>query len=497
VITLNLETKESSKTMNTFKRKSLYAALAGVSALGVTGAAQAVNVNPDGLGQALVYPYYTTQGTNAPYFSLLSVVNSTNSGKVVKVRFLEGKNSKEVLDFNLWLSPHDVWTTAIIASGAGAGIYTTDLSCTTPTVSSSSAAPTNFVNFAYAGDHEIQTLDRTKEGYVEIIEMGNVTGGTLTAITHAQPSPPGKPPGCGGLPVGATAPTDLTAGFGGLFGGISLVNVLAGGDIPEDAIAFASFSATSLWAAAGSILPDLSLVNPKTSVVFNNVEVVTTDWSSSTNAVDAVSAVLMHDNVYNEFVLDSGTKSGTDWVVTMPTKHFYYNAADNVTKLFQRNFRSGGACDDVLLTQYNREEQSVQSQTTFSPPPPTNTDALCWEANVISFNSIPAPAYTQNVLLSANKTGLPTTFTNGWVSLNFLPGTITPPVHQLIGGGTIRISTSTGVSTTQNAATYNGLPVVGFAAQSFNNGTLTGPGGVGVQAFYVGTFVHKYSRLIQ
>jgi hypothetical protein len=76
--------------MNTFKRKSLYAALAGLGALGATGAAQAVNVNPDGLGQALIYPYYTTQGTNAPYNSLLSVVNSTNSGKVVKVRFLEG-----------------------------------------------------------------------------------------------------------------------------------------------------------------------------------------------------------------------------------------------------------------------------------------------------------------------------------------------------------------------------------------------------------------------
>ena len=38
--------------MNTFKRKSLYAALAGVGALGATGAAQAVNVNPDGLGRS-------------------------------------------------------------------------------------------------------------------------------------------------------------------------------------------------------------------------------------------------------------------------------------------------------------------------------------------------------------------------------------------------------------------------------------------------------------
>src|ERR1022692_3448634 len=138
--------------MNTFKRKSLHAALAGLGALGATGAAQAVNVNPDGLGQVLLYPFYTTQGTNAPYNSLLSVVNSTNSGKVVKVRFLEGKNSREVLDFNLWLSPHDVWTAAVVPSGTGAGIVTADLSCTTPTVSNNPGSPTNFVNFAYAGD---------------------------------------------------------------------------------------------------------------------------------------------------------------------------------------------------------------------------------------------------------------------------------------------------------------------------------------------------------
>ncbi len=48
--------------MKTFKQKSLYAALAGVSALGATGAAQAVNINPDGLGQVLIYPYYTARG---------------------------------------------------------------------------------------------------------------------------------------------------------------------------------------------------------------------------------------------------------------------------------------------------------------------------------------------------------------------------------------------------------------------------------------------------
>ncbi|MEO8740806.1 MAG: hypothetical protein ABI537_14035 [Casimicrobiaceae bacterium] len=489
--------------MNTFKRKSLYAALAGVGALGVTGAAQAVNVNPDGLGQALIYPYYTTNGpgvggTISPYNSLLSVVNSTGSGKVVKVRFLEGRNSKEVLDFNLWLSPYDVWTAAIIPSGAGAGIFSTDLSCTTPPVSASATSPTNFVNFAYVGDPEKQTLDRTKEGYIEIIEMGNVTGGNLANITHAQPSPPGTPPGCGKLPTGSTPPTDLVAGNGGLFGGISLVNVLAGGDVTENAVALASFCSapcTTLWAAAGSIQPNLTQVNPKTSVVFNNTTVVTTDWSSTplgapaVQPQDAVSAVLMVNDIYNEYVLDPGTRSATDWVVTMPTKAFYYNSAFNVTKLFQRNFRLNGACDDVGLTVYNREEQSVLGS--FSPPPPTLTNSLCWEANVLTFNNSNGGVLQSQVVLNIG-----VNFPNGWADLN-LNGGVSSPVHQLIGGATTVISTATGTASTQINATYNGLPAIGFAAQYFNNGTLTNSGGQGVQAFYTGSFPHRYTRSIQ
>ena len=66
------------------------------------------------------------------YNSLLSVVNSTASAKAVKVRFLEGRNSREVLDFNLYLSAKDVWTAAIIPTLLGAGIFTDDKSCTNP-----------------------------------------------------------------------------------------------------------------------------------------------------------------------------------------------------------------------------------------------------------------------------------------------------------------------------------------------------------------------------
>ena len=125
--------------MNTFSKKSLHVALAGLSTLGLAGAAEAVMVNPNGLGQVLVYPYYTVRnGYNvggvsaAPFNTLLSIVNTTASTKAVKVRFREGKASVEVLDFNVFLSPFDMWTAAVEPDGAGgAMIETADNSCTT------------------------------------------------------------------------------------------------------------------------------------------------------------------------------------------------------------------------------------------------------------------------------------------------------------------------------------------------------------------------------
>ena len=89
---------------------AVIAGIAGVA--GIANMASAVNLNPDGLGQVLLYPYYTV---NAGQQTLLSVVNTAAVGKAVKVRFLEGYNSREVLDFNLFLSPFDVWTADVFA----------------------------------------------------------------------------------------------------------------------------------------------------------------------------------------------------------------------------------------------------------------------------------------------------------------------------------------------------------------------------------------------
>ena len=112
-------------------RRNLTAAvLAGLAgAAGIVGSAQAVNINPDGLGQVLIYPYYTVNGGNQ---TTLSVVNTTDRGKAVKVRFLEGENSQEVLDFNLYMSQWDVWTAVIYDNAGTPTMATSDTTCTVP-----------------------------------------------------------------------------------------------------------------------------------------------------------------------------------------------------------------------------------------------------------------------------------------------------------------------------------------------------------------------------
>jgi hypothetical protein len=485
--------------MKTFKQKSLYAALAGVTALGVTSAAQAVNVNPDGLGQVLIYPYYTVRDkvAGAPFSSLLTVVNSTASAKAVKVRFIEGKNSQEVLDFNLFLSAHDVWTAAVLATASGgAGVGTFDKSCTIPTVSSDVNNLSEFVNVLLDDAVGDDSLDRTKEGYAEIIEMGTIIGGTKTetAVTHVA----GVPPCTASALTDAVVPTAITSPTGGLFGDMTLINVLAGEDYTEDAVALDNFRNVGVYDTPGSIKPDLQDVNPPTSVVVNNNNVYQSTFlpGFDSQPIDAISALFMHDHVYNTFILDSGTKSGTDWVLTFPTKRYYYTFGSKnqgVQYLFQRNIVANtGGCDDVSITIYDREEASATPSVGFSPQRPGKANTLCWEANVLTFNA-------SQVLGSTNNRNVVTTYQNGWANLSFtLASNATSDgnsPHSLTNFNTT-ITNIGGGSTSGTTVSYIGLPVIGFAVESYNNGTLTGANGSQVQSQYGGNFVHKGTRSI-
>ena len=79
-------------------------------------------------------------------------------------------------------------------------------------------------------------------------------------------------------------------------------------------------------------------------------------------------------------------------------------------------------------------------------------------------------------------------------SIGFLPSSVPAGIHRLATANSTFVPVVGATTTT--AATYVGLPVIGFAVQDFNNGLLT-VGGRTIGQNYGGNFVHKYTRLVQ
>lgn len=472
------------------KKKVLAAAVLASFA----GAAQAVYVDSNGLGQALIYPHYSVQNGHNTY---ISVVNTTTAVKVVKVRFREGKASDDVLDFNLYLSPNDVWTAAVIPSssapGAVARLITTDTSCTNPAIPQ---AGQDFRNFAYVRNTPLggTGLDRTREGYVEMIEMGTLN--PLTAPGSAAVHGANPAPSCTGLrgnPLPAVAAA-IQPPTGGLMGTGTLINVTNGQDSGYNATALASYSAASLYTEADDDQPSIANNADPISLVVSGNRSYNSSFSGNLRAADAVSSVLMHSAVLNEYVLDSGTNSNTDWVVTFPTKSRYVTQA-SVAAPFSSKFTASGSCDTIGFTFFDREERSVTAAPgDFSPrPDPATPAAICWESNVISIRNgaahVPSGS-TSGVLGSVNTTAISvaSSFQNGWATLSFTSTAATTTGIRAASGTSTNLSTG---ATSATPPTFFGLPVVGFMMRTFNNGTLGS-----FQANYGSAFDHKYRQSI-
>jgi len=322
--------------MNTFNRKALSCAILG--GLGaVAGSAHAVYQNPNGLGQALIYPYYTVQqaGGNS-YNTYLAVVNTTTQGKALKVRFREGKNSREVLDFNLYMSPNDVWTAAIVpadaTTGSPARLVSSDTSCTNPGIPTGGV---DFRNLQYSGANADGTgtgLDRTREGYLEVIEMATLTGALLTGVTHTAA---GVPASCAVVQVATLPVAGLAAPTGGMAGSYTLINVANGADMGGNATALANFNPAIIYTDLGNEATNLTTAQPVSVVVAQQPTGTTTytnTFTSATAGADAVGSTILHSSVINEFVLDATTRSATDWVMTFPTKRYYTAGATAILR---------------------------------------------------------------------------------------------------------------------------------------------------------------------
>ena len=482
---------------------AVIAGIAGVA--GIASLANAVELNPDGLGQVLVYPYYTVNGNNV---TLISVVNTTSSAKVVKVRFLEGYNSQEVLDFNLFLSKFDVWTANVFALSAtgGGNLLTDDESCTSPDIKGASGngvltlpAPDGrsyvpFRSAQYQSDGGPKTIDRTREGHIELIEMATILADSdiETAVTHDG----GVPPGCTGLAALVNANlADLTNPTGGLFGSGNVVDPINGTLLGYNADAIDGFYqlGNSLYTGPGSTLPSLAdaRTTATTAVAFNYATTssggsnnVITSTYSNTNAIDAVSSIFTASVLSNEYVIENNSASESEWVITFPTKKFYVNTNPVIAPFTQRFLAPGRSCVLVGISYYDREERTVQTIDDFSPPTPNPPSSLCYEAQVLTFQN--ATAFTAAGGVSAVLGSKLTAnvdprsnggFSSGWLRLDLNPTGNPAEPHAL------RPSIDLDV--------FNGLPVTGFLATNYLNRSNGGPN---VLSTYSALYRHRANR---
>lgn len=442
--------------------------------------AHAVNINPQGRGQVLLYPYYTV---NSGQDTSLSVSNPTVYAQVAHVRFLEGRAGRPALDLDVHLTAYDAWSATIsqVSDAGGARLTTADASCTRPVIPATGLAFTASGydgSGALAADSGPHDLTRTREGFVEVIESAAVEfaeGGTVLT-----PFPFEIPPiDCATIFSSIVGHIGVIGG--GLTGSAAIIKVADGIYYPYLPTVIDNFTTIPLYTETMSLLqPSLQQANSDTgagghlvaNVFGENASfgtLVTPNALEFDTGIDAVSAVLMADSLQNDYLIEPGLGASTDWVLTFPTRRFYqdpiypgYNeGANSGVGLFER---SDAAFYDTEGNRLTVDEETIR--------PPYST-------NVISFLRGTAAGARSGVFGSS-------------LTRNYAPpanaGTMRLDVerHRTGPGGT----SGQGLHSLQvsgfGAGLY-GFPVVGFMAYNIVNANAA-PGKL---ANYSGTFAHR------
>lgn len=470
----------------------LAAAAAALAMVSCADRAHAVFLNPNGQGQVLVYPYYTvSEGQD----TLLTVVN-TGEAKAVKIRFLEGYNSRDVLDINLYLAEGDVWTGAVVASGDGAALLTSDSSCTVPQVPQLGSPPLAFSARAFDGsgpqgkDGGPATLARTREGHIEVIEMGTLLGASNAAVSHQPPRSStemvysgGSPSDCGkirnawasGGYWAMDASVDLDPPTGGLIGTASIVNVGLGTAQSYVADALAEFYEAEtgrIHTEPNALTPNIASGTSLTSLTYPSSSPFSATF---TRGIDAVSSVFMAASLINEFWTAQGLDAKSEWVVTYPTKRFYtdpYYVSGVAEPPFNINLVSesvvpGATCTVVGEELRDRSQSFITNFLAGLTPWMESTPMFCYATQVVTFNggaatgihdhrpSIPS-ALLGSRLVSANFNA---SFENGWAKIYLNDYLFSSPDAGLMS---------------MDGARFAGQPVTGFLVAQFVNGDVQG-----------------------
>lgn len=494
-------------------------AVTSLAALASTHNAAAVALNPRGTGQVLLFPFYTVNGQNQ---TLISVTNTTERAKAVSVRFLEARNGRPVAKVNVYLAPFDTWTGAILDrpdDQPGARLIVRDRTCTVPDLANQPVYRDglNFARSEYTGqnrDHpeslgaQLGVLERTEEGFIEVIEMGELQSGPgrLQLADEVMPNPgTGVPLDCGsvisawippsepqGKQIWAVAPSlNIDLPSGGLRGMAAIVNTLNGSMFTYTAEALTDFySDTAAPGALHQIVmgrPTLADANNgggqvRATVVDTKGKTITEVYPFPQVTADPVSLVLMQTRVFNDYNFDRNLGASSEWVLTFPTKHFYVNSATPL-KPFTSRFSDDGRADEVLLVSHHDRSGRASNEPVFcipSPSPCPGDNRLPNSANVLAINQA-TPSLSE--IFGAAIDG---------VASRIQFDTTFPPVP-LEKAGFLAIELDDpntpgflNFMTAPSGRNYFGLPVIGHAFAQYINRDVT----PGVIANYAGETRH-------
>lgn len=441
---------------------------------------QAVYVNPGGLGDALVYGYYNARGS----WNFIRVINTSNTyGVAAKVRFREGANSNEVLDFYVCLSRGDQWSAWVLDDGNSADpaqLYWYDNDTPTyPDPNGNDDATDNFLaHHAFvAGSPTAVTADGTKEGYLEIIG-GNAWDDTVTA-NHVT-----TPIECGQVALNRSERPSLTSAEGDWErpATVDVPNTLAGTmgiyDVADGAGAYA-YNATALANFRDTALDGSLGVDSAPQL------------KDSTNGLGGVDYALTKAREYATYDIESGLQGQTTIINTFPTKRLNILAtqgsADPDDYCKDRDSDEAGSysptingpfndtacidstgaiasatarCENVGIVVWDDAENNPQGgHCDFSPcTVPTVNYEKCDEVSLLTVGT-GADALLNSTLVqkaSDGTVGINTsTFDIGWIEEDF---------------------TGSGRSVTQGSdpsATTYGMPVISYELQGLASGYYT------------------------
>ena len=361
--------------------------VAALASLLLAAPSHAVRVSTTGMGQVLLFPYYTVQNDNV---SLISLVNTTTQGKAVRLNLRDARGGYVTAQLNVYLSAKDVWTAAVVGTGDNVRLISNDRSCTAPALHNTGGLALTQLSPGGTGPGAARAESR-REGYVEVIEMATIPNSTPTgiSITHIN----GIAPCNRSITDVAAEPlaADLKAPSGGLTGTLSIVNVGQGMLVSTAATALENFWLTGPGAAAPRVWsanatqPGLDSGGDKEAFLRGSTTAYTPGspalMARFARSLDAVTAVLMASSVYAEYAATADNTIAATIVITMPTKPYYIRLSNS--SLFQSTWNdlTKESCDDFSVIAYDREEVTAYQGDSF--PVPGGRNRLCYVSNTM------------------------------------------------------------------------------------------------------------------